>query len=68
MGARLKTGCQSNFRPRGKTGTEPLAPDMVDGNNLFAMTAATPLKETPCEVTEKEPPPRRHVISDDVFG
>ena len=57
MGARLKTGCQSNFRPIGKTGTEPLTPDMVDGNNL-ALTAATPLEEKPCAVTGKEPPPR----------
>ena len=47
-GARLKTGCQTNFRPRGMTGTEPLTPDMVDGNNLLARTAATPLEEKPC--------------------
>ena len=58
LGARLKTGCQSNFRPRGKTGTEPLTHDMVDGNNLLAITAATPLEEKPCDVTGKEPPPR----------
>ena len=79
LGARLKTGCQSNFRPRGKTGTEPFTPDMVDGKNLRALTAATPLeekpcvvtvrnKEKPCVVTVKEPPPRTHVTSDDVFG
>ena len=67
-GAWLKTGCQSNFRPRGKTGTEPLTPDMVDGNNLLALTAATPLEEKPCVVTGKEPTPRTHVISDDAFG
>ena len=43
------------------TGTEPLTPDMVDGNNLLGLTAATPLEEKPCEVTSKEPPPRTHV-------
>ena len=68
LGARLKTGCQSNFRPRGKTGTEPPTPNMVDGNNLLALTAATPLEEKPCVVTGNEPPRRTHVISDDVFG
>ena len=26
-------------------GTEPPTPDLVDGNNLLALTAATPLKE-----------------------
>ena len=57
----LKTGCQSNFRPRGKTGTEPLTPDMVNGNNLLALTAATPLEEKTCAVTGREPPPRTHV-------
>ena len=68
MGARIKTGCQSNFRPRGKTGTDPLTPDMVDGNNVLALTAATPLEEEPCVVTGKQPPPKTHVTSDDVFG
>ena len=68
LGARLKTGCQSNLRPRGTTGTEPLTPDLVDGNSLLALTAATPLEEKPCAVTGNEPPPRTHVISDDVFG
>ena len=41
---------------------------MVDGNNLLALTAATPLEEKLCVVTGKEPSPRTHVISDDVFG
>ena len=54
--ARLQTGCQSNFRPRGKTGTESLTPDMIDGNNPLALTVATPLEEKPCVVTGKEPP------------
>ena len=67
LGARLKTGRQSNFQPRGKAGTEPLTPDMVDGNNLLALIAATPLEEKPCVVTGNKPP-RAHVISDDVFG
>ena len=62
LGARLKTVCQSNFRPRGTTGTEPLTTDMVDVNNLLALTAATPLEEKPCVVTGKEPPPRTRVI------
>ena len=67
MGARLQTGCQSIFDPeRGKTGTEPLTPDMVDGNNLLALTAATPLEEKPCVVTRKEPPSRTHVSLDDM--
>ena len=65
LGARLKTGCQSNFRPRGKTGTEPRT-DVVDGNNLLALTAETPLEEKSCVVTRKEPPPRTHVSSDDM--
>ena len=47
---------------------EPLTPDMADGNNLLALTAATPLEEKPCSVTGKEPPPRTHVIPVDVFG
>ena len=68
LGGGLKTGCQSTFRPRGKTGTEPLTPDKVDGNNLLALTAATPLEEKPCMVAGKEPPPRTRVISDDVLG
>ena len=37
---------------------------MVDGNNLLALTAATPLEDKPCAVTGNEPPPRTHVISD----
>ena len=41
---------------------------MVDGNNLLALTAATPLEEKPCVITGNEPPPRTHVISDDVLG
>ena len=41
---------------------------MVDGNNLLALTATTPLEENSCAVTGKEPPPRTRVISDDVFG
>ena len=41
---------------------------MVDGNNLLALTAATPLEEKPCAVTGNEPPPRTHVISDDGLG
>ena len=45
-----------------------LTPDMVDGNNLLALTAATPLEEKPCAVTGKEPPQGHHVISDDGFG
>ena len=49
-------------------GTEPLTPDMIDRNNLLALTAATPLEEKPCVVTRNEPPSRTHVISDDVFG
>ena len=56
----------SHFRPRRKTRTEPLTPDMVDGNNLLALTAATPLEEKPCVVTGKKPPPRTHVSSDDM--
>ena len=40
---------------------------MVDGNNLHALTAATHLEEKPRFVTGKEPPPRTHVTSDDVF-
>ena len=49
-------------------GTEPPTPDMVDVNNLLALTAATPLEEKPCVVTGNEPPPGTYVISDDVFG
>ena len=45
---------------------EPLTPDMVDGNNLLALTALTAPEETPCVVTGKEPPPRTHVSSDDM--
>ena len=41
---------------------------MFDGNNLLALTAATPLEEKPCTVAGNEPPPRTHVISDDAFG
>ena len=59
----------SVFDPE-EDGTEPLqvTPDMVDGNNLLALTAATPLEEKLCAVTGKKPPPRTHVISDDVLG
>ena len=52
QGRRLKPGCQPNFRARGKTGTEPLTLDLVDGNNLLALTASTPLEEKPCVVTQ----------------
>ena len=66
LGGTAQTGCQSNFRPIGKTGTEPLTPDMADGNNLLALTVATPLEDKPCVVTRKEPPPRTHVSPDDM--
>ena len=56
------------FDPEVRRELSPLTPDMVDGNNLFALTAATPLEENPCVATGNEPPPRTHVISDDVFG
>ena len=36
--------------------------------NLLALTATTPSEEKPRAVTGREPPPRTHVISDDVFG
>ena len=53
---------------RGKTGTEPHTPDMVDGNNLNDLTAATPLEENPWAVTGNEPPPRTCFIGRYVFG
>ena len=43
-------------------GTEPLTPDMIDGNNLLALTAATSLEEKPCVVTGNEPSPRTRDI------
>ena len=68
LGEGSKPAVQFHFRPRGKTGTEPLAPDMVDGKNVIALTAATPVEEKQCAATGKEPPPRTHVIPDDVLG
>ena len=57
-GAGHKTDCQSNVRPRGKTGTEPLTPVVVDGNNLLALTAATPASggKTVCGNRERASP------------
>ena len=45
--ARPNPDFQSNFRPKGKMGLEPLILDVVDGNNLLAiaLTAATPDSE-----------------------
>ena len=57
------------FEPEVRQELSPLPLIWSTGTiNLLALTAATPLEEKLCAVTGKEPPPRTHVISDDVFG